>query len=131
MSASALVLGLLGALATFAPGELLLAFDIPAPPALQLMAQILGALYLGFASLNWMVRSSLIGGIYNRPVVTGNLIHFLSAALAIVKLLLHTPSETLLWPLALLYAMGAAGFGIVLFRHPLPAATPAAHPGRA
>jgi len=131
MSASALVLGLLGGAATFAPGELLLTLGTPASPVLQLLVQILGALYLGFAGLNWMLRASLIGGIYNRPVVIGNLVHFLSAGLAIVKLLVHTPSEPVLWPLALLYAAGAAGFGIVLFRHPVPATSPTAHPSRA
>lgn len=131
MSASALVLGLLGGVATFAPGELLVTLGTPASPAVQLMVQILGALYLGFAGLNWMLRESLVGGIYNRPVVIGNLVHFVSAALAIMKLLVHAPSEPMLWPLALLYAAGAVGFGIVLFRHPVPASPRVAQPDRA
>jgi len=32
---------------------------------------------LGFSILNWMSKASLIGGIYNKPLLIGNLLHFL------------------------------------------------------
>ena len=75
MSASALTLGLLGLTTTFAPDFVLSSLGAPVSPALLLMIQILGALYMGFAALNWMARDNLIGGIYSRPVAIGNLMH--------------------------------------------------------
>lgn len=47
--------------------------------------QIIGGLYLGFAMLNWFTRSARIGGIYNRPVVLGNLIHFIVVFFALIR----------------------------------------------
>jgi hypothetical protein len=119
MSASALVLGLLGALGSFAPDHVLAWLAAPASPALLLAVQVLGALYLGFAALNWMTRHNLIGGIYGRPVVVANLLHFVSAGLAIVRLVARAPQLTGLWPLAAAYVVFATGFGVVLFRHPI------------
>lgn len=52
---------------------------------LVLIMQVTGALYFGFAMLNWMAKSILIGGIYARPVSIGNFCHFGIAALALVK----------------------------------------------
>ncbi len=72
MSASALVLGLLGLVTTFAPDYVLSSFGAPPTPALLLVTQVLGALYVGFAGLNWMARGNLIGGMYSRPVAIGN-----------------------------------------------------------
>ena len=121
MTASALVLALLGALCSFAPERVLAWLAAPAAPVLLLTVQVLGALYLGFAALNWMTRHSLIGGIYSRPVVVGNLLHFMSAGLAIVRLVARTPELVGLWPLAVAYAAFAAGFAVVFFRHPIRA----------
>ncbi len=119
MSASALVLGLLGVLGSFAPDHVLAWLAAPATPVLLLTVQVLGALYLGFAALNWMTRHSLIGGIYSRPVVAGNLMHFLTAGLAMARLVAGAPQLAGLWPLAMAYAAFAAAFGVVLFRHPI------------
>jgi len=46
---------------------------------------LLGALYVDFAMLNWMVKGSLIGNIYNRPVAVANFTHFLVGGLALAK----------------------------------------------
>jgi hypothetical protein len=122
MRASALVLGLFGLVGTFAPDALLLWLDAPVSALLTLLVQVLGALYLGFAGLNWMARDQLIGGIYSRPVAVGNLLHFLTAALAAIKLLAGASHLPGLWLFTLVYAVFAIGFSIVLFRHPLSAA---------
>ena len=119
MGASALVLGLLGLVGTFAPDHVLISLGAPPSPALLVMVQVLGALYLGFAALNWMARNNLIGGIYSRPVAIGNLMHFVVAGLAILKAVLRSPEVALLWPLALLYVAFAVAFGLILFRHPI------------
>lgn len=70
MSASAIVLGILGLLTTFAPDYVLRSIGAPELPALLLMTQIVGALYMGFAGLNWMARDNLIGGIRCHHVAT-------------------------------------------------------------
>ena len=122
MSASAIVLGLCGLAGTFAP-DLLLAWigAAPAPPLL-LLVQLLGALYLGFAALNWMARDNLIGGVYSRPVAIGNLAHFVIGGLPMLKLLLRAGGGSGLWALAAAYLLLAVGFSVVLFRHPVRAA---------
>jgi hypothetical protein len=121
MSSSALFLGALGLLATFAPDWLLTWLGTPVSPASLLLTQVLGALWLGFAGLDWMARSNLIGGIYSRPVAIGNLMHFLVAGLAMIRIVAERAELRALWPIALLYVAFAAGFGLVLFRHPIPA----------
>ena len=83
MTASALVMAALGLAATFLPQEI--AAYLGASTTLPLLIQILGALYVAFAMLNWTAKDSLIGGIYNRPIAIGNLVHFLIAALALGK----------------------------------------------
>ena len=118
MSASALVLGVLALPAIFAPDHVLHWLGAPVEAPLLLVIQVLGALYIGFAALNWMTRHNLIGGIYSRPLAVGNLMHFLVAGLAMVKLV---PQIPMLWLLAIVYAGFAVAFGAVLFRHPVPA----------
>lgn len=119
MSASALFMGLLGIIASFAPDEILRLLDAASSPQLPLLIQITGALYLGFAALDWMARDNLIGGIYSRPVAVANLLHFLTAGIALIRQLAVHPEIGLLWLLALPYALFATGFGVVLFRHPI------------
>jgi hypothetical protein len=131
MRASALVLCLLGLAGTFAPDWVLEAIEAPTPPMLMLLVQILGALYLGFAALNWMARDNLIGGIYSRPVAIGNLLHSLVAGIAAIKLLAHGPRLPALWPLTLVYTLLAAGFAVVLLRHPIRRAASTAGTGHA
>lgn len=119
MMASALFLAIIGIIATFAP-ELILRFLDNAPSdAVLLIVQILGALYLGFAALNWMARENLIGGIYSKPLVVANLMHFMVGGLAIIKVVAVTPALQPLWPLALIYAVFAIAFGLVMNRHPV------------
>lgn len=117
MTVSALVMGLLGLATTFAPDYALGSLGAPGTPAILLLTQVLGALYVGLAGLNWMARDNLIGGIYSRPVAIGNLIHFLVASFAIVRTVAGAPELQVLWPLAFVYVGLAASFGVILFRH--------------
>jgi hypothetical protein len=118
MSFSALVMFALGVLLTFAPGEVIHAAGGAQAPLLTALAQACGALYLGFAILNWMARDNLIGGIYSRPVSLGNFLHFFMIALALVKSFSILPRSVGVIALTGLFCILAAGFGIVLFRHP-------------
>jgi hypothetical protein len=121
MRASALVLCTLGLVGTFLPDSVLTRAGAPATPALMLLVQTLGALYLGFAGLNWMARDNLIGGIYGRPVAVGNLLHFLTAGLAAIKLVPQAEEVPWVWPFAVIYSIFAVSFALVLFRHPVSA----------
>ena len=128
MSANAAVLGLLGLVSTFAPEYVLSSITAGPSASLLLMVQVLGALYLCFAALNWMARVNLIGGIYSRPVAIGNLMHVLVGGLAMFKAALGGPALPMLWLLARLYAGFAIAFGYILFRHPLTNRPAETHP---
>jgi Na+-driven multidrug efflux pump len=127
MTLSAAALGLAGILLTFAPAEIARAAGLgpELQPATVLLLQLVGALYLGFALLNWMAKGAHIGGIYNRPIATANLTHFLVMALALLKGCTgQTALPPLMWGVAAAYSVFALLFGIILFRHPLPADQP-------
>jgi hypothetical protein len=118
MILSALFMFCMGALLTFAPGELIhLAGGTQSPP-LVLAAQVGGALYLGFAMLNWMAKDNLIGGIYSRPVAMGNFLHFVLVAIGFLKAFSSLPRSAVTVGLILIYCLLAIGFGLVLFQHP-------------
>lgn len=119
MTASALVLGLIGVACMFAPEIALAQLGVAGSGAELLVTQIAGALYCGFAMINWMGRGSLIGGIYGRPVAVGNLLHFFAAGLAIAKAAAAGTGPASLWVLSAIYAILFAGFAYVVFRNPL------------
>ncbi|MEO8196799.1 MAG: hypothetical protein ABI689_08765 [Thermoanaerobaculia bacterium] len=117
MSLSAAALGGLGLAATFLPQEIVAWAGGGGRPAV-LLVQIVGGLYLGFAMLNWSVRDMAIGGIYNRPIAMGNLLHFTSVGLALVRGIVAGERQAELVALTCLYGLFAVWFGVVLFRSP-------------
>jgi hypothetical protein len=119
MTASSLVLALLGLPCIFAPDMVLKELTGGISGAAELLVQVMGALYLGFAGLNWMGRANLIGGIYGRPVAIGNLLHFLVAAIALLKYAPNASPSAPAWVLAAIYAGLAVAFGLVVFGNPL------------
>jgi len=124
MSASALALALLGLPCIFAPEVVLQRLAGSSNAGAELIVQITGALYLGFAGLNWMGKGNLIGGIYGRPVAIGNLLHFLVAAIALIKSASAMGGPRFLWPIALGYASFALGFALIVFRNPVSSPAP-------
>jgi hypothetical protein len=81
--------------------------------------KILSALYLGFGILNWMAKGTLIGGIYNRPIAIGNLMHFGVGAIALVKVIsnIQTHSEIIIF-LTVFYVIFALLFAYVFKTNP-------------
>jgi hypothetical protein len=121
MTASAIFLGAAGIFLTFLPEEILNAFGLETTKPLQLLMQIIGALYFGYGMLNWMTKSGLIGGIYNRPVAVANVSHFSIAGLALIKGLFSNPDlPEIIWISGIIYTIFAISFGLILFRHPIP-----------
>jgi len=115
MTLSAVMLGALGVACIFLPQELASALGLPESGAIAI--QMLGALYFGFAMLNWTAKGSLLGGIYGRPIVFGNLAHFVIGTLVLIKPLWKQPDSIMLI-LTIIYALFAIFFGLILFRHP-------------
>jgi hypothetical protein len=102
----------------FVPREVLHLFNADSNGILPLFVQMMGALYLGFAMMNWMAKTVLIGGIYARPLAMGNFLHFTVGALALLKFAFTTPNLWTIWVAAIIYSIFAILFGLVLFTHP-------------
>lgn len=121
MTLSAVLFALLGIGITFMPQELLEHVGVrPLGPVVLLM-QLLGALCLGAATLNWMNRGALLGGIYGRPVCMANFFNFAIGAPALLKGLAAAPVSIEVLVMAAIYAAFAVWFGLVLFTHPATA----------
>jgi hypothetical protein len=88
LSISAGYNALLGLLTSFLPEELLLALNVPANPLSILLIQILGAFFIGFAMINYLSKRSLIGGIYNKAIIMGNIAYHCIAAMVFIKFVL-------------------------------------------
>lgn len=116
MTISAVILGVAGIILSFMPQEV--SYFLSLPETNSIVFQILGALYFGFAMLNWTAKANLIGGIYSKPVAIGNFTHFLIGGLALIKLLPDNTNGTSIWARAILYLIFAALFGYVLFTNP-------------
>lgn len=114
MSTSATFMGGLGVGASLFPETILTGLDVESEHALLLLLKVVGALYLGFAGLNWMARHHLIGGIYSRPVAIGNFLHFFAAAIVMVEQLLTQSVGSAFVAVAAAYIVFAGSFGYVV-----------------
>lgn len=119
MSVSAVLLGATGIVLTFMPAEVSLFLNFPGTNSI--IFQVLGALYFGFAMLNWTAKGNVMGGIYSRPVAIGNFSHFIIGGLALIKLAIHNPAWSAGWVCAIVYLIFAFFFGWVFFNNPIVA----------
>lgn len=116
MISSAVVLGAAGLVLSFLPQEAASYFNATGAGTISL--QLLGAVYIGFAMLNWTAKENLIGGIYSKPVAIANSSHFTIGALALVKMLIKNTNLTYLLVASLVYSTFALLFGYILFSGP-------------
>lgn len=120
MMASALLMAVCGAALLFVPHEILNYFETPSAAGVGvLFVQLAGALFFGFAMMNWMAKTVLIGGIYARPLAIGNFTHFFIGAILLLKFAYAAQNSYAVWTFAVIYTIFAILFGIVLFTHPL------------
>ena len=112
LSAAALFAASLGL--RFAPEETVGAL-FPDQGGSPILASLLGACLFGFASMNWIARHSLLGGIYGRAVVVGNQAHFFVGCLLLLRHLSPAASPAV-WALFGVYLLGAVLFSVLLFR---------------
>tara|TARA_R110000787_G_C13437822_1_gene446121 strand:+ start:3663 stop:4058 length:396 start_codon:yes stop_codon:yes gene_type:complete len=120
-TSSAIIIGLMGLGLSFLPNEILNHLTIETNQTKTAIMQLLGALYLGFGMMNWMVRGSIIGGIYNKPIVIGNLMHFGVGALTLVKVAFGVQLNTgTIITLTFIYVVFAIAFGYIFMVNPSP-----------
>ena len=123
MMLSAIFLALLGLLTSYFPGKVLETHGTVPDNATLLLIQMMGALYLGFAILNWTARGVLMGGIYARPLALGNFLHFAMVGVMLAKAA-YTHGVVQLATSAAVFSAFAIWFGIVLFTSPVRAPDP-------
>jgi hypothetical protein len=117
---SAVFLGVLALFLLFAPVEslsfLLLGYGALLP---SLPAQLLSAPLLGLSALNWLSRGSTVGGIYGRPLLIANLIHFIVGSLVLLRPMVFLRLAAFApWVLFGLYVVFAVLFALLLLRKP-------------
>lgn len=119
MVASAITMGIIGLACSFFPAEIVGLLGFENNDYFFVFFQLFGAMYLGFAILNWMAKGNLIGGIYSKPVAIGNFMHFLVGSLTLFNFFMkHQDIKLILIP-TLMYAILAFGFGKVAFGNPV------------
>ena len=117
---SAAVLLVAGVALLFA-SDMVLPRLVPGYPETALwLGQLLGAAWLSVAALNWWNRSTLLGGIYGRPLVAANMALYLISALVLFRAAGRPGFSAALWPLAAFTTVLTVAYGILLFRGPLP-----------
>ena len=120
MMSSAIFLALLGLATSYFPDKVLGMHGTVPDNATLLLVQMMGALYLGFAILNWMARGVIIGGIYARPLALGNFLHFAMVGMMLGRAAV-THGVVQLASSAFVFSLFAIWFGVVLFRSPVRA----------
>ena len=117
MTISAFFLGGIGMFISFLPEEISIYLEMGDGVFTQILLQIIGALFMGFGLLNWMIREALLGGIYNKPIVIGNLMHFGVTSLALTRALFGIEEHfEIVLPLTIVYVLFALAF-FFLFRN--------------
>lgn len=118
MILSAVLLGAIGLAFTFLPEEVLGVHGTEPDNATVLLLQMAGAVYLGFALINWGARGVLLGGVYSRPVAAGNFFHFVIVSVTLIKAAVSFGAVPLMISAAV-FSVFAVWFGLVMFRSPV------------
>ena len=118
--ASSAYLGIAGLGMTFLPEEISAYLNGGINQTSILFLQILGSLYLGFALLNWMTKNNLIGGIYSKPLVIGNLAHFFMSSFALLKIVGQYAGKefSIILAITIIYVVFTLGFGYIFMTNP-------------
>ena len=119
MTLSALFLAIIGVFLSFLPNEIMEYLNLEPNITTILFMNMLSALYLGFGILNWMAKGSIIGGIYNRPIAIGNLMHFGVGAIALIKIISNIEIHSkVMISLTVIYVIFALLFAYVFNNNP-------------
>jgi hypothetical protein len=116
MTAASLILAAAGVFALFVPDVVLSLVNTSVTAQLSALVQLMGALYFGFAIMNWTAKDSAIGGIYARPVSLGNFGHFFAGGLLLLRYQFSNPFNLFIMILLILYVIFAVLFYWLVFR---------------
>jgi len=112
VGAAAVCLATVGLALLFAGAEI--AGAVVASPVAEPFPSLLGAALIAFASMNWIARHNLLGGIYGRAVVVSNQTHLTIGAILLVKHGLARGGPVGFWIFTALYVAGAVLFNLLL-----------------
>lgn len=119
VTVSSVTLGISGLILSLAPDFLWESQNVKVTPIILVFTQILGALYLSFAILNWSARDNLLGGIYNRSIILANFTHYLVGFISFLEVqILNYNVIYKICLLALIYCTFSISFGIMLITNP-------------
>ena len=119
MTSSALFCGIIGTLLLFLPIEIAEYLSIEPTIITILFLKILSAIYFGFGILNWTAKGTIIGGIYNKPIVLGNLLHFAVGAIELIKVIFNIQAhKEIIIFLTVFYVIFALLFAYVIKTNP-------------
>lgn len=111
MITSGFLNGILGILLTFLPQEIgRWLGTISQTGADVLLLQLLGGAMFGIGLMNYMGRNAVLGGIYGKPIILGNMVFHFIAALELTKYLFDSSQWGLLAIPAILYSLLTIGF---------------------
>lgn len=112
-----MALGLLGlgAVFVFAPAEAGAALTGQGDP---LAFSLLGGAIFGLGMMTWMTRRQPLGGVYGRPVLMANLVHFVIGGLTLLRVGIDGDATGWLLVLCAFYLAGAVFYGVLLFTQP-------------
>ena len=114
----------------FAPDLVLGALAPGMPPQANWLGQLLAAAWLGVASLNWLQRAAVIGGIYARPLVSANFVLYLVSAMSMLRVVLAPSTSWGAWVLAAPMFVFAAAYAALMFKGPFDPLDPTASGAR-
>lgn len=117
---------LLGGLALlFAADDVLPALVPGFPRSAAWLGQLLAGAWLGLGAANWISRTSVLGGIYGRPIVMGNAALYLVSALSLLRALLGGTAPRAMWVACAITLVLAVAYGALLLRGPFDSLQPA------
>ena len=111
---------LIGGLALLFGSDEILPRLIPAfPPEATWIGQLLGAGWLALSALNSLSRSTLLGGIYGRPLVVANLSLYFISAMVLLKIVARGDVPAGLWFVVVPVVLFTVIYGGLLLRGPI------------
>ena len=111
---------LVGGLALLFVPDVVLPRLVPGFPAGGFwLGQLLAAALLALAALDWLHRSTLLGGIYGRPVVMSNAAFYFIAAMVLLRRMVGREVPAAIWVVAVPVVVLAGVYAWLLRRGPV------------
>ncbi len=115
MTAGATVYAICGLALLFFSKETLGLNEAASPSRAIFITQLFGAAMLGLAAMNWIARSSILGGIYGRAILVGNFYFAFISLLINSRALLNAAAPGWLGISTAISFLLTSGFGYLLF----------------